>query len=98
MATLLHELLRCPFCGVPVAEEPDRFACSSCGRSFARAPDGIPLMVHEDLPGAREKLAEARGWLEKARVEGWYEPDDQVDAVLPFVNRHLGWNDPTWGA
>jgi SAM-dependent methyltransferase len=53
-------------------------------------------MLHEDLPGAREKLIEAEGWLEKARGEGWYEPDDAVDRVLPFVNRELGWNDPNW--
>jgi SAM-dependent methyltransferase len=53
-------------------------------------------MLHEDLPGAREKLIEAEGWLEKARAEGWYEPDDAVDRVLPFVNRELGWNDTNW--
>jgi ubiquinone/menaquinone biosynthesis C-methylase UbiE len=55
-------------------------------------------MLHEELPGAREKLAEAEGWLQKARSEGWYEPDDTVDAVLPFVNRELGWNDKNWFA
>ena len=53
-------------------------------------------MLHEELPGAPEKLREAEGWLEKAQAEGWYEPDDAVDAVLPFVNRELGWNDPNW--
>jgi SAM-dependent methyltransferase len=53
-------------------------------------------MLHVDLPGAREKLIEAEGWLEKARAEGWYEPDDTVDRVLPFVNRELGWNDTNW--
>jgi SAM-dependent methyltransferase len=53
-------------------------------------------MLHPDLPGAREKLAEAEGWLEKARAEGWYAPDDTVDAVLPFVNRDLGWDNPLW--
>jgi SAM-dependent methyltransferase len=53
-------------------------------------------MLHRELPGAQEKLREAEGWLEKARAEGWYEPDDAVDAALPFVNRELGWNDPNW--
>ena len=47
-------------------------------------------------PGATEKLREAEGWVEKARAEGWYEPDDKVDAVLPFVNRELGWDDLSW--
>jgi SAM-dependent methyltransferase/uncharacterized protein YbaR (Trm112 family) len=92
----LLEILRCPFCRAGIREEAGGLSCTSCGRSFARSPDGIPLMLHEELPGAREKLIEAGGWLEKARAEGWYEPDDTVDRVLPFVNRELGWNDPNW--
>jgi SAM-dependent methyltransferase len=92
----LLEILRCPFCRSALREDGAGLICTSCGRSFGRAPDGIPLMLHEDLPGAREKLIEAEGWLEKARAEGWYEPDDAVDRVLPFVNRELGWDDPNW--
>jgi len=90
------ELLRCPFCRSRLGERGDVLACSGCGRDFARSPDGIPLMLHPDLPGATEKLREAEGWVEKARAEGWYEPDDEVDAVLPFVNRELGWDDLSW--
>jgi SAM-dependent methyltransferase len=92
----LLEILRCPLCGAALRDEDDHLACTSCGRTFGRSPDGIPLLLHVDLPGAREKLREAEGWLDKARNEGWYEPDDTVDAVLPFVNRELGWNDPNW--
>ncbi len=92
----LLEILRCPFCRRPLREEGDSLECTGCGRSFGRSDDGIPLLLHEDLPGAREKLREAEGWLEKARNEGWYEPDDTVDAVLPFVNRELGWTDQNW--
>lgn len=92
----LLEILRCPFCGSPLAAVGERLECAGCGRAFGRSADGIPLMLHEELPGAREKLREAEGWLDKARSEGWYEPDDAVDAVLPFVNRELGWNDPNW--
>src|SRR6185437_17106366 len=89
-------ILRCPFCGGHLQEEGSALRCTGCARTFGRAPDGIPLMLHEELPGAREKLKEAQGWPEKARAEGWYEPDDAVDEVLPFVNRELGWNDPNW--
>ena len=97
----LAEILRCPFCRSRLRDDdgggdgggPE---CTGCGRRFARSADGIPLMLHEDLPGARTKLVEAEGWLEKARAEGWYEPDDTVDRVLPFVNRELGWNDSNW--
>jgi SAM-dependent methyltransferase len=92
----LLEILRCPFCRSALREDGDGLACTGCGRGFGRATDGIPLMLHEELPGAREKLIEAEGWLEKARAEGWYEPDDTVDRVLPFVNRELGWNDTNW--
>ena len=90
------DLLRCPFCRSAVRDEGEELRCSGCGRVFGRAPNGIPLMLHAELPGAREKLREAEGWLEKARAEGWYEPDDEVDSVLPFVNRELGWNDSNW--
>ena len=92
----LLEILRCPFCRSLLREDGGRLECTGCGRSFDRSPDGIPLLLHEELPGAREKLREAEGWLDKARNEGWYEPDDTVDAVLPFVNRELGWNDQNW--
>jgi len=92
----LLEILRCPFCRSELRPDGDALDCSGCGRTFGRAPDGIPLMLHRELPGAPEKLREAEGWLEKARTEGWYEPDDTVDAVLPFVNRELGWNDSNW--
>jgi SAM-dependent methyltransferase len=99
--TPLLELIRCPFCRAELAEAGDGLRCPSlrctaCGRTFGVTDDGIPLMLHPDLPGATEKLREAEGWLEKAKAEGWYEPDDAVDAVLPFVNRELGWNDPNW--
>jgi SAM-dependent methyltransferase len=93
--TPLLELLRCPFCHVSLEAAAGGLQCAACGRSF-QVEDGIPLMLHEDLPGAREKLGETAGWVEKARSEGWYEPDDEVDAVLPFVNRELGWDNPTW--
>jgi SAM-dependent methyltransferase len=92
----LLEILRCPFCGSALDADGGRLECSGCHRAFGRSPDGIPLMLHDELPGAREKLREAEGWLDKARNEGWYDPDDAVDAVLPFVNRELGWNDPNW--
>lgn len=92
----LLELLRCPFCGSPLRDDGSSLHCDACERMFERSPDGIPLMLHRELAGAREKLLEAEGWLEKARAEGWYEPDDTVDRVLPFVNRELGWNDSTW--
>ena len=93
----LLDLLRCPFCRVTLDPGGDGLSCSTCGRRFPIA-DGIPLMLHDDLPGAAEKLGEAAGWVEKAREEGWYEPDDAVDAVLPFVNEELGWDDLNWAS
>lgn len=95
MDPTLLELLRCPVCGARLDEGGSRLGCRGCGRAFA-VEGGIPLMLHEDLPGALEKLREAEGWVGKARAEGWYEPDDTVDAVLPFPNRELGWDDLGW--
>ena len=68
MDTPLVEILRCPFCRSSLREEGAELACEGCGRRFSRAADGIPLLLHEDLPGARVKLREADGWLEKART------------------------------
>jgi uncharacterized protein YbaR (Trm112 family) len=95
--TSLLELLRCPFCRASLEDGGTSLSCTRCGRTFD-VEGGIPLMLHEDLPGAREKLGETAGWVEKAKAEGWYEPDDEVDAVLPFVNRELGWDDLGWMA
>ena len=96
-ATLL-ELLRCPICRSRlVASGDERLDCPGCGRTYA-VRDGIPLLLHLDLPGAREKLGEVEGWVAKAKAEGWYEPDDEIDSHLPFLNRDLGWEDGTWGA
>jgi SAM-dependent methyltransferase len=54
-------------------------------------------MLHPELPGAETKLAEAAGWVDKARADGWYEPDAAVDAALPFIARDLpGCNDLIW--
>jgi uncharacterized protein YbaR (Trm112 family) len=91
----LLDLLRCPLCRASLATEGEALACTGCGRHFG-VENGIPLMLHDDLPGAREKRGEMAGWIEKARAEGWYEPDDEVDAVLPFVNEELGWDDTAW--
>ncbi|HET8892584.1 MAG TPA: methyltransferase domain-containing protein [Gaiellaceae bacterium] len=98
MTAALLEILRCPLCRAELREGAGGYVCNGCTRQFARTGDGIPLMLHDDLPGAAVKLGEAAGWVEKARSEGWYEPDDRVDAALPFVNRDLGWDDPNWRA
>jgi SAM-dependent methyltransferase len=89
-------LLRCPFCRAGVARDGTGLTCAGCGRRFELA-GAIPLMLHRDLPGAETKLAEAAGWLEKARSDGWYEPDDAIDVALPFVARdNPSWTDLTW--
>jgi len=71
--------------------------CLSCGETFV-VDRGIPLMLSDRLPGMREKRREIDGWVEKAKGEDWYEPDDEVDAVLPYVCRDLGWDEPVWAA
>jgi len=60
-------LLRCPFCRTELEDQDAAFACRSCGRSYP-VEDGIPHMLHPELPGARAKLAEVAGWPEKAKA------------------------------
>src|SRR5579871_857634 len=92
----LLELLRCPFCASRLTYEDGALACQGCGRTFG-TEGSIPLMLHRELPGAPEKLVEAEGWVEKARAEGWYEPDDELDRILPFPAREIpGWTDLNW--
>jgi len=89
------ELLRCPFDRGRLAPAGEVLRCTACSRTFP-VEEGIPLLLHDALPGAPEKKREAAGWVEKARAEGWYEPNDAVDAVLPYVNWKLGWSDQGW--
>lgn len=87
----------CPLCRAELEERGDELACRGCGAVFP-VVDGIPRLVHERLPGAAAKLREAEGWVEMARADGWYEPDDEVDAALPYLTSDLGWDDKTWRA
>jgi SAM-dependent methyltransferase/uncharacterized protein YbaR (Trm112 family) len=100
----LLTILRCPVCGGAV--EPEDYAdeidqgtlqCLSCGETF-RVDRGMPLMLSDRLPGITEKKREIDGWVEKAKGEEWYEPEEVVDTTLPFVCRDLGWDDPVWAS
>jgi SAM-dependent methyltransferase/uncharacterized protein YbaR (Trm112 family) len=94
----LLEVLRCAVCGGELREgDEDRLDCAACGRTFP-VEDGIPRLLDESLPGIRAKQVEIGGWVAKARAERWYRPDDEVDAVLPYVCRDLGWDDSNWRA
>ena len=89
--------MRCPVCGGALDEEDGELRCHSCGGAFP-VEDGIPCMLDDRLPGIAAKRAEIDGWVAMAKAQGWYEPDDEVDAVLPYVCRDLGWDDRTWRA
>jgi SAM-dependent methyltransferase/uncharacterized protein YbaR (Trm112 family) len=96
----LVSLMRCPVCAGGLVDDAAacELRCSDCARRFA-VENGIPLMLHHDLPGAAEKLRETTGWVEKARAEGWYVNDDDVDRTLPFPHRLIpGWTDQNWHA
>ena len=109
MKLSLLRVLRCPLCGgaleldEPQGVEADapleagQLRCSTCRTSFP-VESGIPRMLDGSLPGLAAKLREVGAWPRKAEEEGWYRPDDEVDAHLPFVTRDLGWNDVMWQA
>ncbi len=89
--------MRCPLCRGALAEAPGGLECQSCGAAFP-VEEGIPRMLDDRLPGIAAKRGEIEGWVAMAKAQGWYEPDDEVDAVLPYVCRDLGWDDRTWRA
>ena len=96
MDTPLLELLRCPFCRASLDEAGGSLACPGCGRTFA-VENGIPLMLHEDLPGRPgEARRDRRAGSRRRAPRAGTSRTTTVDAVLPFVNRELGWDDPTW--
>jgi uncharacterized protein YbaR (Trm112 family) len=97
MAVPLIEVLRCPVCAGTLSESGGSLSCGDCGRTYA-VENGIPRLLDDALPGMKEKRIEIAGWVDKARAETWYEPDDDVDAVLPYVCRDLGWTDSVWRA
>ena len=49
----------------------------------------MPRMLDDRLPGIEAKRREIEGWPAMAKAQGWYEPDDEVDAHLPYLNRDL---------
>jgi ubiquinone/menaquinone biosynthesis C-methylase UbiE/uncharacterized protein YbaR (Trm112 family) len=87
--------LRCPVCRGGLVDEGASLRCGGCAAVFP-VEDGIPRMLDDRLPGIAAKRAEIEGWAAMARAQGWYEPDDEVDAVLPYVCRDLGWEDRVW--
>ena len=91
------DILRCPVCRGQLAPGEDELACATCGGRYP-VEDGIARMLDDRLPGIAEKRREIEGWPAMAREHGWYEPDDEVDAHLPYLNRDLGWDDKNWRA
>ena len=89
-------LLRCPICHGPLDGEPSvSVSCGRCGTTYP-VEDGILRMLDDRVPGIAAKRGEIAGWVELARRQEWYRPDDAVDRALPFLNRDLGWEDEHW--
>src|SRR6187401_3353011 len=91
------DVMRCPVCHGGLREEGDALRCEGCATVYP-VEDGIPLMLDDRLPGIAEKRGEIEGWVQMAKAQGWYEPDDEIDAKLPYLCRDLGWDDKTWRA
>jgi SAM-dependent methyltransferase len=94
----LRDLLRCPICRGALDGDPAvAVSCSRCQTAYANE-GGILRLLDARVSRIDEKRAEIAGWSELARRQGWYRADDEVDRVLPYVNRDLGWEDEQWGA
>jgi uncharacterized protein YbaR (Trm112 family)/ubiquinone/menaquinone biosynthesis C-methylase UbiE len=91
------ELMRCPVCRGRLTDDAGTLACSTCGGRYP-VEDGIPRMLDDRLPGIADKRREIEAWPAMAREHGWYEPDDDIDGHLPYLNRDLDWDDKNWRA
>jgi ubiquinone/menaquinone biosynthesis C-methylase UbiE/uncharacterized protein YbaR (Trm112 family) len=89
--------MRCPVCRAGLESVPAALRCPSCDAVYP-VEDGIPRMLDDRLPGIVAKRGEIGGWVAMAKAQGWYEPDDEIDAVLPYVCRDLDWQDKSWRA
>ncbi|MFN0152879.1 MAG: methyltransferase domain-containing protein [Gaiella sp.] len=87
-------IVRCPTCRGSLQGD-ETLECAGCGRQYA-VELGIPQLLDETAPGLIEKRREIEGWPAMARDQGWYEPDDAIDAALPYLCRDLGWEDLNW--
>ena len=97
MQPTLLDVLRCPACSARLEPDGGALACGGCGSRY-EIEDGIPRLLDDRTPGTAEKRREISGWVDLARAQDWYAPDDAVDAALPFLCRDLGWEDKTWRA
>jgi SAM-dependent methyltransferase len=91
------DVMRCPVCRSTLEDAPAALRCGGCGAVYP-VEEGIPRMLDDRLPGIAAKRGEIEGWVAMAKAQGWYEPDDEVDAVLPYVCRDLDWDDKSWRA
>jgi ubiquinone/menaquinone biosynthesis C-methylase UbiE/uncharacterized protein YbaR (Trm112 family) len=90
-------ILRCPVCHASLDEDGSALRCRGCRAAYP-VENGMPHMLDDRLPGIAAKQREIDGWRAMAKEQGWYEPDDDVDAHLPYLNRDLGWDDKNWRA
>jgi len=93
----LLEILRCPVCAGTLDVDGTGLRCAACGARYP-VEDGMPRMLDDRLPGIEAKRREIAGWQAMAKAQTWYEPNGEVDAHLPYLNRDLGWDDKNWRA
>ena len=89
------DVMRCPVCHGRLLDGKGELRCVDCDTAYP-VEEGIPLMLDDRLPGIAEKRGEIAGWVEMAKRQGWYVPDDELDAHLPYLTRDCGWEDKTW--
>src|SRR5213080_563482 len=91
------DVMCCPVCRGSLEYESAALRCLRGGAVYP-VEEGIPRMLDDRLPGIAAKRREIDGWVAMAKAQGWYEPDDEVDAALPYVCIDFGWDDRTWRA
>src|SRR6266508_3434919 len=86
----LLEILRCPFCRSELRPDGDALDCSGCGRTFGRAPDGIPLMLDRYIDTERGlrvlEVGAAKAWASRF----WLERECEYVATDILVDEKIG--------
>ena len=89
--------MRCPVCRGALSRRTAGCAARAAER-ISRSRTGSRACSTTGCRGSPRSGARSTAGSAMAKAQGWYEPDDEIDAKLPYLCRDCGWDDKTWRA